>query len=364
MAMITQKDLQELVDFQSEDPPVVSLYLVVGPTAGTKEAHRAALRGLLKEASSGASSKDIEAIEKYFDFEYDWQARAVAVFSCADKGFWRDFQLDVPVHNKVSVGRRAYVKPLTRLLDAFSRYGVILVDREGARLFQFEMGRLREAAGTLGDEVKRHKQGGFAAARYQRRADEQAAQNLRRAAELANDFFQGVKGSRLIIGGTAETVSQFQGMLPKALQQRVVGTLPLDILAPAGEVRDRTMELIQEVNRVREAELVEKMITAATKGGAAAIGLADTLMALQEHRVHILIVAEEYESPGYRCQECNYVSADFTPQCPFCSGSMEEVEDAVDTAIRRAIDQGIEVEIVPGNEDLEKAGSIGAILRY
>lgn len=364
MAMITQKDLQMLVEFQSEDPPVVSLYLDVDPTTGTKEAHRLALRGLIKEASSKASPKDIEAIERYFDFEYDWQAKGVALFSCSDGGFWRVFPLDVPVQNKVVVGRRPYVKPLTRLLDSYGRYGVILVDQEGARLFQFELGRLREAAGTLGNEVKRHKQGGFAAARFQRKADEQAMHNLRSAAELAAAFFQEAQCSRLVIGGTPQTVSQFQTLLPKAMQQNVVGTLPLDILASATEVRDRTLELIQEVDRAHEAELVEKMITAATKGGAAVLGLADTLMAIQERRVHILIVAEGYEMPGYRCQECNYVGADFTPACPICGGGMEEVEDVVDTAIRRTLDQGAEVDVAHENEALERAGGIGAILRY
>lgn len=364
MVTIMQKDLQELVDFQSEAPPVVSLYLEVDPAAGTKEGHKLRLRGLLKEASADASPKDIEAIERYFDFAYDWQAKGVAVFACTGKDFWRTYSLDVPTPNLVFVGRRPYVKPLTRLLDRYGRYGVALVDQEGARLFQFEMGRLREAAGTLGDAVKRHKQGGFAAARFQRRADEQAAQNLRDAAELATEFFQASGCSRLILGGTPQTVSQFQDLLPKALQAKVVGTLPLDILASEAEVRDRTLEVIQEVDRAREAQLVEQMVTAATKGGPAVLGLADTLMALQEQRVHILLVAEGYTQPGWRCQHCNYVGADRTPSCPICGGPMEEVEDAVDTAIRRAIDQGVEVEVVHDNPAMGKAGHIGAILRY
>lgn len=365
MVTIMQKDLQELVDFQSEEPPVVSLYLNVDPATGTKEGQRLTLRGFLKEASAdGASPRDIEAIERYFDFAYDWQAKGVAIFTCMDKGFWRTYPLDVPTPNQVFVGRRPYLKPLTRLLDAYGRYGVILVDQEGARLFQFEMGRLREATGTLGEEVKRHKQGGFAAARFQRRADEQAAQNLRRAAELATEFFQASECSRLILGGTPQTVAQFQEFLPKALQARVVGTLPLDILASEVEVRDRTLDLIQEVDRAREAQLVEQMVTTAAKGGPAVLGLADTLMALQEHRVHILLVAEGYTQAGHRCRDCAYVGADYTPSCPICSGPMEEVEDAVDTAIRRAIDLGMEVEVVQDNPDLEQAGHIGAILRY
>jgi peptide subunit release factor 1 (eRF1) len=40
------------------------------------------------------------------------------------------------------------------------------------------------------------------------------------------------------------------------------------------------------------------------------------------------------------------------------------VEDMVDTMVRRALAQGVEVEIVRGNRQLEAAGSIGALLRY
>ena len=365
MVTIVQQDLQELVDFQSEAPPVVSLYLNGDPATGTKEAHRLALRGLLKKAlAEGASPKDVEAIERYFDFAYDWQAKGAVVFTCKEQGFWRTYPLDVPTPNQVFVGRRPYLKPLIRLLDAYGRYGVILVDQEGARLFLFEMGRLQEATGTLGEEVKRHKQGGFAAARFQRRADEQAAQNLRHAAELATEFFQASECPRLILAGTPQTASQFQEFLPKAHQAKVVGTLSLDILASEAEVRDRSLDLIQQVDRAREARLVEQMVTTAAKGGPAVLGLADTLMALQEQRVHILLVAEGYAQMGYRCRQCAYVGADHTPSCPICGGPMEEVEDVVDTAIRRAIDLGVEVEVVHENPAIAQAGHIGALLRY
>jgi hypothetical protein len=43
---------------------------------------------------------------------------------------------------------------------------------------------------------------------------------------------------------------------------------------------------------------------------------------------------------------------------------VEWVEDLVDTMTHRALEQGVEVEIVRGNEELEAAGSIGALLRY
>jgi peptide subunit release factor 1 (eRF1) len=40
------------------------------------------------------------------------------------------------------------------------------------------------------------------------------------------------------------------------------------------------------------------------------------------------------------------------------------VDDLVETMTRRALEQGVEVEIVRGNEELDEVGSVGALLRY
>jgi hypothetical protein len=43
---------------------------------------------------------------------------------------------------------------------------------------------------------------------------------------------------------------------------------------------------------------------------------------------------------------------------------MEEIEDAVELAVRQVMSTGGEVEIIEGNDQLEQAGHIGALLRY
>jgi peptide subunit release factor 1 (eRF1) len=51
-------------------------------------------------------------------------------------------------------------------------------------------------------------------------------------------------------------------------------------------------------------------------------------------------------------------------ECPLCGGEVEAVNDLVDTMTHRALEQGVEVEIVRGNDTLDDAGSVGALLRY
>jgi peptide subunit release factor 1 (eRF1) len=363
--MFDEKDVRELAAFQGGEAPVLSLYLSTDPSRHMKEEAKLTLRGMLKQAAAlGAAQSDAQRVEHFVELEYDWQSKGVALFSCQDKDFWRAFPLGVPVDNHVFVADRPYVKPLSDLLDEYGKFAVVLVDQESARLMLYRMGMVEDTAGNIGTELKRHKKGGWAAQRLQRREDGKAHQNLKEVAKLVQDFCKKHECKRLILGGQEETVARFMGMLPKAMRDRVVGTLSADITTSETEIFDRVHDVIESAERAREADMVKKMITAANKGGAGAIGLADTLTALQEERVHALLVAEGFRASAYRCKHCGYIGAQKADVCVYCGGKMTPIKDAVDAIVRRAIQRGVEVEFVPDEEDLKHAGSIGAILRY
>ncbi len=362
--MITQAELQQLIDFEPGKHVVLSLYLNVDPGRRSKDKYRLWLRNLLKNVSEQADPADIERVERYFDLEYDWQGKGVVCFACNEAGLWQVFSLAVPIEDGVFVDDRPYIKPLTDLMDRHEPYGVALVDRESARLFRIHMGEIVETVSTLGEETKRHKQGGWAAQKLQRHEDVQASHNLRSAANVAIDFFQRGQCRRIVLAGTGETVSQFYGLLPRAWQDKVAGTVPMDMNASETEVLTKSRSVIREVLAREQAELVERVITAAAKGEGSVVGLSDTLTALQEERVHTLVVAEDYNAPGYRCDNCGYVAAESDGVCPYCSGDMVHVDDVVEYAVKRMLESGGHVESVRDNPALVEAGSIGAVLRY
>lgn len=371
--MFTERDLNELVAFRSDQFPVLSLYLNVDPTQQTTDQYKLTLRSLLKGIADEARSADLDAVERYFDFEYGWQGKGVAIFSCQEADFWRSYPLAVPVHSQAYVYHRPYLKPLTDVLDAYGRYGVVLVDSEGARMFLFDLGDLVEATGTLGEEVRRTKHGGASGvagmrggmtARTARHGEAVVQRNLKEVAEATDAFCTNNGCTRLVLGGTEANVSQFHDMLPKALQDKVIGSFTINVSAPETEVQARSMELIEEVAQKREIELVDEMIAGWKRGVGATVGLSDTLAALQEHRPWILLVAAGYEASGYRCPSCRYLMLTEREECPLCSGAIQYVDDLVDTMTHRALEQGVEVEIVRGNEKLEEAGGVGALLRY
>ncbi len=371
--MFTEKDLNELVEFQCDHAPVLSLYLNVDSTQQTTDKYKLTMRSLLKEVTDEARPADIDAVERYFDFEYDWQGKGVAVFSCQEADFWRTYALAVPVHNYAYVSRRPYIKPLTDVLDAYGRYGVILVDSEGARMFMFSLGDLVETTGMLGEEVRRTKHGGASGvtgmrggmtARTARRGEAVVQRNLKEVAEATEAFVLGNGCTRLVLGGTEATTSQFYDILPKAIQDRVIGTFNVDFGAAEAEIQARSMDLIEEVAAERETQLVNDTIAGWKRRSGAVVGISDTLAALQEHRVSILLVAAGYETLGYRCSNCRYLMLTEREECPLCGGAVQVVDDLIETMVHRALEQAVEVEIVRGSQALEEVGSIGALLRY
>jgi peptide chain release factor subunit 1 len=362
--MITQAELQQLIDFEPTGHPVLSLYLNVDPSRRSKDKYMLWLRNHLKEVSDQADQADIERVERFFGFEYDWQGKSVASFACTKADLWQAFPLAVPMEDGVFVGDLPHIKPLTNLMDRYEPYGVALIDREGARLFQIHMGQIVDTAGTLGEETKRHKQGGWAAQKLQRYEDTQASHNLRSAANVAMDFFQKGQSRRIVLAGTEETVSQFQGLLPRVWQEKVAGALPMDMNATEMEVLSKSWAIIDEAHADEQAALVERIITSAAKSEGAAVGLSATLAALQEERAHILVIAEGFSAPGYRCTQCGNISAVQEGVCPYCGGETARVDDAVEYAVKRTLESGGQVESVRDDPALVEAGSIGVLLRY
>jgi len=366
--MFSEKDMQELLDYQAKSP-VLSLYLNLEPSEGSADTLRLKLRSLLKEADM---PEDAFVIERYFDHHFDWSGRSVAVFSCVKEDFFKAYSLAVPLRSRVRVSDRPHVKPLVNLLDSYGGYGVALVDKQGARLFYFHLGELREQEGIMGEAVRHTKRGGGSQTPGRRggfsgmtdHADEMAERNIKEAAEFAARFFSENNVRRILIGGTEDNIALFRSQLPKAWQSLVVGSFPISMTATHAEVLERAMQVGREADLRRDKKLVQAVTTGAAKGKGGVVRLDDTLGAIREGRVQTLVVRDGFRAPGFRCTSCGFLTSSSDGACPYCSGEFEEIPDAVELAVRQVMRSGGEVEVLNNAQELELQGDIGALLRY
>lgn len=366
--MFSEKDLQELLDFKT-DHPVLSVYLNTDPSQGTADAYKPRLRSMLKEVEL---REDVEKVEHYVDFEFDWSGRGVALFSCAPENFFRVFSIAVPIRDRVRISERPHVKPLADILDYYGGYGVAVVDKIDTRLFYFHLGEILKESGLSGESVRRTKRGGGSQAPGRRGGtagqtnytQEVAERNIRDAAEFAAKFFSENNVRRVLIGGTDENVNAFRSHLPKAWQSLVVGTFPISKNASQMEIMNRAIAVGYEAERLKQTRLVQRIITSEAKGQAGVIDLESTLNAVHDGRIQTLVIREGYRAPGYRCQGCGYLTTETLSSCPFCESEFEEITDAVELAVRRVMRDGGEVEVLRDIEVEQEFDQVGALLRY
>ena len=365
--MFSEKDLQALLDYSAVSP-VLSVYLNTDPTVITTEAAKIRLRNLMKTVDL---PEDVQAVEDYINLEYDWAARGVVIFSSQQEDFFQAYQFNLSVPDKVYVGDRPVIRPLAHLTETFTGWSVVLVDKEKARLFSFDLGELVEIEGVTGEDVKQIKRGG-GDAMLGRKGGSGASGNVEKIIEknikemvaYATEFFNAHHIRRIMIGGTDENVARFKEELPKAWQSLVVGEFPMSMTANSAEVFEKAIQESLAANKKVIENLVDKSITMAASGGTGATGLIDTLNAIHEGRVKTLLVLEDFEEAGFRCDGCGYLTTQPLEKCPFCGGQFDRIDSAVEMAVQEALQKGADVKILEENDQLDKAGSIAAIMRY
>lgn len=365
--MFSDQDLQELLD-HSSDGQMLSVYLNTDPTEVQAEGAKIQLRNMLKKVDL---PEDVQVVEQFVNHEYDWAAKGLALFSDQTQGFFRSYQFGMALPNKAFIGNKPVIRPLIHLLDNFSGWGIVLIDKQGARLFSLESGELIEAEGVLGDEVKQLKRGG-GATMYGRKGGSDISgkveniieRNIREVIEVANDFFNRHHIRRILIGGTDDNIARFKEELPKSWQSLVVGEFPISMTANHLDILEQATAAAMAVQNRTTQALVDQAITQSAKGSNGVTGLIDTLNAIHEGRVKTLFVMQDFEQDGYRCGGCGYLTAQALEKCPFCSEGFDCIDQTVEMAVQDTLRNNAEARVLLENEKLAQAGQIAALLRY
>jgi peptide subunit release factor 1 (eRF1) len=346
--VITEAAIKDLAGFRSEGAPVVTCYLDVdGRRQVRPQDYRQRLAALLKEAaagpSGGAAAADLDRISAYVDGDLDRSGvRGLALFSCAPAGLWEVVEVPLPVANRIVVNLAPALGPLEAVVQELEALGVLLVDRQRARMFVYQYGELVDRSELF---------------------EELANQHLRHAAEVAFRLFQDRGFGRLSLGASDEVYAAVEPMLHPYLRERLTPRIGVGAGASEADVRAAAMDIEALVEREKEAALVARLRDALGAGSKAVAGLAPTLAALNEKRVGDLLLSEGFAEAGWRCARCGALAAR-GPQCPIDGETMEYVEDVVNDAVDLALIQGCHVEICVGSADLDVLGCVGALLRY
>jgi len=329
-----------------------------------------------KEKAAGFGPEAVRSVAADLDRITAWvrggfdrsHVRGLVFFASSADGFFEVVESPLPISNDIVINHTPHVRPLESILQAYERFAVLLVDRQRARMFRFELGELTEHTEVFdavprGGDQAGHPAQGSRAAHVTRHSEEVAHRHLKHAAEVTFSELQRRPVDHVILGGPHEVVVELEGLLHTWVRDRVVDRLVIPATAGPDEVRQAALAVEEDVTRRSGAALVDRLRDAIGAGGAGVAGLEATLAALVERRVDVLLVSDGYATEGWRCRSCRYLGPRGR-RCPVCAKSMDLVDDVVEEAVEEALANRCRVQIVRENADLDVLGRIGALLRF
>jgi peptide subunit release factor 1 (eRF1) len=379
---LDRQTLRRLAEARAADGgQVVSAFLSLEPSEfATPPARATAVRSLLDEArrraqqaADGLGHAQREALKHDLDrVEGALEgavlptegAHGLAVFASSSAGLFEVLRLPRPVESQVVIDGSPFVEPLATLHGSERTWVVLLSNSRTARILRGGPSALTEVDQVRDDVRGRHRQGGNQQRRRQQSVDNERDQHLRNAAEALAEHARRRPFDRLLVGAPPELAGRLEEALEAPLRERLAGRIEVDVEHSTPEqVLEAALPAIEEDDRRREREALDRLEQGVGSAGRGAGGLADTLAALSEQRVEILLLDDGFAAPGKRCPACGWLGVE-PEACPADGTALEPREEVTEDAVERALAQSAEVLVVQRFEDLQPLGGIGAVLRF
>jgi peptide chain release factor subunit 1 len=343
---------------------VVSIYVDLNPDEfATPKARDSQVHSLLDGAAREvegddtldhedliALREDLERVRAYLTSdEPPFQgARALAVFASTLDELFEVIQIHGAIEGKAVIGSAAYIEPLVELTQV-RRWCVALVSEQNARVFTGIPAGLEER-----EQIRLR----------ERFEDEDL--HLRDVAERLERRWLDERFDLLAIGGEKEVVPRLERVLSQDLRRRLVDRrVEADMNHASDEqVRAAVSEVVEQEEREHERSALDRLEAGLGTGERAAGGPQDTLEALNERRVEVLLLEHGVRRHGGRCPSDGILTVATSGPCPADGTELEEIEDLAEAAIEAALMQDAEVIFVERYPDLGPHQGMAALLRY
>ncbi len=144
----------------------------------------------------------------------------------------------------------------------------------------------------------------------------------------------------------------------------VIGHFNADANASQSDIRDKALEMAAKAEEKESQALADRVLSIAQQGGNAVLGVVDTLTAVQHGRAQHVVALADYSQHAFRFVDSGLVVLELTEEGDLASGRIQDLPDAAESALRRALAQSIGVTLVEQHAGLAQAGKIGALTRW
>jgi peptide subunit release factor 1 (eRF1) len=351
--LLTPAHLRALAQFHSPDVPVLSLFLRLTPERRLRAAWHTEFKDLADALVESIGDRrrretiqdELERIESTLQAGLPAMGRGVAFFVCRPRGLWRQLAVSVPLPDRAFLRPRPYIRPLVRTRDEHDRFVLAVVSQERSRFFISQIGQVEEVFDVKGERVRRAYADNVAREHGGVHAPEPLKNEARVLAGVAEQALAQFEARHLLIAGAPDIRTAVIHALSDEAQRRIGGEFAVEPHAAPAAVAAAAEPVEREIEEREEAATVQRLLDASPK--AVAWGVRAALGALHEGRVMLLAADDGLCMPGSRCENCGALRDEIVRQCPVCgSGAVEPVEDVVEMALERALEERSNLELV------------------
>ena len=379
--MITREELRQLAQVESPAGCAVSFYFQ--PQTPQDKTHREEAilaKDLVRNAERNAARsgdhqglrEDLQKILRTAETLYGNHSLGKAIFACREQGIWREADLPARLgRSQLKVDSRFHLRPLVAAQSGSMRTCIALFNRLKARIFELERHgeALRQRPdlefGPLAKTGRSDGYLGYEAGHRERHAENEIKNHFKWFADSLYMLLNRDRYDSLVIGCRDDAWADLEPYLHPYVKQRLQGRFLVDPVAASGEeVREHAERILNRTIENRREALVREVIGEAQRNARGALGLRHVLTALERQEVQTLIVGRNLRAEAAECANCRHLDTRMVRQCAVCGHDMRELGDVTDALVDLALRNGADIEFIDDDPALEKAGHIGALLRF
>lgn len=312
--------------------------------------------------------EDLQRILEVANYEVGKETQGLVVAADGSQGLLEQVQLPLRLKNRLVAEPYPYVRPLLHALAVMEPFVVVRVSRDESSILVVDWWRLTQEDDFSGPYLRSTDRGTgeipikeyFAAAHQESLVDQHF-----KDVSLALDRLLDETGIRRVaLCGQHDIVAWFRRSLSQRTAVRVAAEIPCDATASPAQLLMGAREAIREARIAELTQVAERIQEALGPQGLGVAGFDQTWAALNRAQVQMLLVERGFRPKGCMCQECSFVQLGLEGSCPACGGKVFPLEDALGEAVRTAVMQSSEVEVVERVAPLHEMGGVAALLRF
>ena len=378
--MISREELRQLADFECRLPGEFAITFYFEPGAPKDKSHREEVieakdlvRKTIQELELNGKHRnaisDLQRILQLVESLRGNQARAKAVYACAARGFWKEFDLPSGVvGSRLFVNRRFHLKPVAPLMSDHPPLWVAVLDRQNARFVEVEFDSVKEQ-GTISNILPRHgRSDGFAgynAGHAERHLEGEFRRHFQEAAEFLMAAAERKLFDGLVIGCQDVNWPEIEAQLHPDVKKKLLGRFSAELTALSNEkAAEGGRGIAREAVTKRHQELLGAALDGARSNGRGVTGLRRVLRATEQGEVDTIIMSRDYSARAVECTNCRHLDSHLVPYCPACGRGTRQLDDVCEALVPLVVRNSLGLVLLPPDETLDRVGNIAAVLRF